>query len=721
MTQLASSTLSYDQIFFKIRDFFSANNNKSFRTLEDQNSAYKKLIKEIYDNIGNQVSKYDPYIKGEPLSSRKANIFSKTYAEDLNIVGRQLDFLAAKAVSIFNLFSTELETEKKYLERVASKISVLQMYSGSPSNDLYYFGDSFDNMDKVDVSKIRENLMPLINNGICSLPIIRSRDLRSKITKLTKTSGYLGNSHKVIRSLSSDQSESYRYIFEDTPNIGRISSISDSNPLSFVEFEVINVDKSSLENSNYADWEFKFIDQNTSTADTSDFVLSDWSNFDISKSLQMSYTMEYVPNKANSIDIVPYFGSNNLIKINRILATKKDGTTQELLADSIYIGSSVIPMSQSISKNYFFNHAVIKFSEIELFKIEVFFEQENYEQIDIGHIYWKPNYTSVVDSPFYGLDRFNPESLSRDIYEEIEYDQSMLIPKSENPTQFKLNGSIAKIVPVRLRTKTTTSRFLVISFDKKLEPSDYSARKCYFSGWETDINNPNDGFKFAESISYEDGAVANVKSYTSSEEANADFSAFREFISSLENGIITIGGFDYSISNISLEEVTFTNAGRNLNFNVPVISQRQILPAKRKSVGLRDISVFYETYANKAEIVSKSFVYDKPVESLMLSVNSSIDNSFSDKINLKYYISVSDGKWIPISPIQLDNQGIAEVIIFNKNISDSVKLPGVAYLNYPDVPNKIKNVMVKIEMFKNREINITPIIYSYELIAKVSS
>ena len=57
--------------------------------------------------------------------------------------------------------------------------------------------------------------------------------------------------------------------------------------------------------------------------------------------------------------------------------------------------------------------------------------------------------------------------------------------------------------------------------------------------------------------------------------------------------------------------------------------------------------------------------------------------------------------------------------IFNKNIPDSYQIPGVAYLNSPKVPNIVNKIYVKIEMIKNKNTNITPLIYSYELIAKV--
>lgn len=725
MTQLAASTLSYDQIYIKIRDFYLDSRNRKFKTLEDESEAYGKMLREIYSGLGSPLAKYDPYIKGEPLRSEKINNFTKTYADDINIIARQTDFLVAKVVNIFNMFFTETENEKKYLERIGSKINLLQMYSRSPENNLFYFGDSFDNMDKVDVTKIRERLMPLITNGQCTLPISRSRSSRSKKIILNKTDGFLGNSHKVVKSTSSDGSSSYRYVFEDSPTIGVLNGLTDSNPLTYVEFEALNVDKSVLTSPGeigFSDWEFSYLINNQSDPALGNGQLIDWSNFDMSKPLEASYVIEYTSSKANSIDIVPFFGSSNLVKVKDIVFTKKDGSTVSVLPAPIYIGSTFIPPTPQISKMYYYNKATIKFSEIDIFKVEVFLEQENIEQIEIGHIYWKTNYPSNTpsDNPFVGMNRFDPEILSNDIYEEIEYDINDLVPSSDRPTEFKLNGVMTKSIPVRLKTRPTTYSFWVIAFDADLQFDQVEGNnvKYYFRDWTTGIEAPYNGFSSVPSFSRDENGL-NIKYFNSEQEGQEDLSALIALVDGVADNVIDMNNLQYKISNIRLERVSYTDSGRSVNYSVPLISARKIIPAQRKSIGIRDISVYHETYANKAEVVSKPFVYDKPVEAVTLSVNSTVDNSFSDKINLNYYISVSDGKWIPISPVQLDNRSIAEVLMFNKNISDSAKLPGVAYLNYPEVPQEIKKISVKIEMSKNRNANITPVIYSYELITKV--
>ena len=177
---------------------------------------------------------------------------------------------------------------------------------------------------------------------------------------------------------------------------------------------------------------------------------------------------------------------------------------------------------------------------------------------------------------------------------------------------------------------------------------------------------------------------------------------------------------DYvNITDPIIEYITQTSPGRITEPLVPITAETEMYRAKRLAIGIMDISVSYETYADQAEIVSTPYLFDVPVEAIMLSAEASIDNTFSDKININYYISADGSNWIKISPVQLDTQGIAEVIVFNKNIPDSYQIPGVAYLNNPKVPNIVNKIYVKIEMIKNKNTNITPLIYSYELIAKV--
>ena len=86
---------------------------------------------------------------------------------------------------------------------------------------------------------------------------------------------------------------------------------------------------------------------------------------------------------------------------------------------------------------------------------------------------------------------------------------------------------------------------------------------------------------------------------------------------------------------------------------------------------------------------------------------------------LKYFVSLGDDVWRAISPVQLDNKGIAEVFSMNENVEKASELPGVYYINYPEIPKEVKEIKVRIQINKSKSINITPEIYNYKLIARV--
>ena len=813
MAQVSSNLMAYDQIFLKIRDFMILEKTNSFKTNEERIEKYNQLLSEIYQGISGPMTKFDPYIKGEPPISSKINKFSKDLANDMNVIAEHVDYLVAKTINTFNLFSTEIENEKRYAERIASKAKILQMYTQSPSNDVVYLGDSFDNADQVDFNRVKINFNPHIYNGSFSLPIVKSRLWSPNRVSITSSDGFMGNNHQVIRSTSSDGTSSYRYIFESNPTISSVAGIIDSNPLTYFEYEALNVDRDSgpVNKNTVSDNEFSYVTGTRSDVTQGAGSLTNWSNYDLTKPLVLTVVMESnVATNANSIDIVPYFGSSNFVKVNQIRIFKEDGTSEDILDKAIFIGLSFAPLTIESAQNYFYNKATVKFSERKILKVEVIFEQDSIQDIDIKHLYWKPNYPQdeETESPFYGLSRFNPDVLSRDIYEEVTYNKDIIIPPLHQPNKFKANTNNPGSIKVTLKKKPVVYNAYIITFD-------VDGEKVYFQNWTTDLNDPDRYIQWKVSPDFEAPLNADdprpVKYFQSESDANQDYQSVISFINGIKQPISTTGtvssvagagpwtatitgmtdvqllevgayitatdgtgklfggtpqsvrvseitsstSIKYTVTggtppvpgtvtgisrtnfvsissssfptasellniiNPAVEYITHTGVGRTLEPVVPITAETEMYRAKRLAIGIRDISVSYETYADQAEIVSTPYLFDAPVEAIMLSVETNIDNTFSNKININYYISADGSNWMKISPVQLDTQGIAEVIAFNKNIPDTYQIPGVAYLNSPKVPNIVNKIYVKIEMIKNKNTNITPLIYSYELIAKV--
>jgi hypothetical protein len=714
--------MAYDQIFLKIKDFMVMEKYNSFKTNQERIEKYNELLSEIYENISGPMTKYDPYIKGEPPLSSKINKFSSDLTKDMNIISKHVDYLVAKTINTFNLFSNEIENEKRYSERIASKAKILQMYTKGPSNDVVYLGDSFDNADQIDINKIKVGSNPHIHNGTFSLPISKKRAWIPSRISIPASNGFMGNNHQVIRSTNSDNTSTYKYVFESNPTIAAISGLIDSNPLTYFEYEALRVnrDNGPVDRSTVSDNEFSYVTGTQTDIAQGRSRLVNWSNFNISEPLKMTVLLESnISSMANSIEIVPYFGSSNYVKVTEIKVIKEDGTFENILSSPIYIGSSFAPLTLEMSRNYFYNKATIKFSERKVLKFEVTFEQDSTQDIEMQHVYWKPDYEEgvQVNSPFYGLSRFNPDNLNRDIYEEIEYDKNSIIPQLNKPNEFKTNSKLNKSVKVKLKKKPVSYAAYIITFDVNDE-------KVYFQNWVTDINHPNDGIQWKGSPDFEAPQNPNdprpVKYFQSESAASQDFNAVREFIESLPDGELVVDmSLTVTVSNPAIEYVTYQGTAKNYNYLVPITTEKELYQAKRLAIGIRDINITYETYADRTEIVSTPYLFDVPVETVMLSVDSNMDNTFSNKLNINYYISVDGNNWIAISPVQLDNVSIAEVIAFNKNVSESYQLPGVAYLNSPSVPSIVNKLYVKIEIIKDRNTNITPMIYSYELIAKV--
>lgn len=795
MTQVSSNTIAYDQIFFKIREFIQNDIDNKYLTNQERVEEYKKMLLEIQDSLFSPSTKYDPYINGEPPRSDKLNRFSKNLADDLNVLAKQMDYLNAKTINSFNLFNKELETEKKYSERIASKVKILQMYNKSSSNDLVYIGDSFDNYDQIDVEQIPIGYNPSVSEGFFTLPVEKIRTWNVSRVSIQPTNGFFGNNHQVIKS-DGVNGESYQYIFQQNPGISLVANIIDSNPLTYFEVDAINVDKQSVNNEKnlVSENEFCYVVDKKVVNNNTIGELVNWSNYNMAQPLLVTVSMDGVNTDSfsNFIEISPYFASAQLIKVVSINITDSTGSVENILSEPIYIGSSLSPLNVAVSKNYFYNKANIKYSERKTKKVEVTFEQNQAADIEVQHLYWKPNYPEVTrsNSPFVGLSRFNPQTLNRDIYEEIVYDEKALLPATNNPNQYKRNDlPVIQNYKVQLKRKPVTYQKWVISFTANNSIVYFYNFTEGFAESEADFvinqllpNQPiyDDGIlKVGSSITSSENAALEINSvsvsvgdkvilsnqidprmngyyivesqgspsekwklkrslyiqwtedilfenealtpkYFESEQAGQQYLlAVQSYIQGLENSQVTVGQTLVTLANSEIKFYTKQSQSRTEVYEVPLIGQYEVYKAKRLAVGIRDITIGHEIYADQTEIVSTPYLFDLPVESIMLSVDSNLDNTFLNKVNFNYYVSVKDGQWISISPIQLDSRGIAEVISFNQNISSSVQLPGVAYLNYPDVPESINKVSVKLQINKDRNTNITPVIYGYQLIAKV--
>lgn len=338
---------------------------------------------------------------GQVPTSNQILKYSADITADSAIVSRQIDYLAAKTISAYNLFSAEIAKESNFLEKINSKVKVLQLYSKSFSDDVYYYGDSFDNLEKVDTTVTYARPLADVVNGSLSLPVvagskwsadsvfIQEKDQNNNVT----SNGILGNSHmayfngiQTSTNLPETASE-YKYVFERTPSFSVVGALRDDSPNTYFEYEKFNIS-----NLNGADFDYEFKHRNIINNQN---VFVPWSTNDNSPLVMELVLEKRSPYIANSIKVTPFFGHEEsavqsvlLKEVNVYTTDQSFPQVENVLHKPIYIGSSVVPAADVDVNNYFFKDANINFSERRVSKISLKFEQSQSIGVTVKHFYW---------------------------------------------------------------------------------------------------------------------------------------------------------------------------------------------------------------------------------------------------------------------------------------------------------------------------------------------
>jgi len=168
-------------------------------------------------------------------------------------------------------------------------------------------------------------------------------------------------------------------------------------------------------------------------------------------------------------------------------------------------------------------------------------------------------------------------------------------------------------------------------------------------------------------------------------------------------------------TNLTIETVSKTQNNSNTE-SIWLKRNYEYIPAKRASIGIRDIFLGKEVYVDSAEIISKPFYVDKDVDLLSVEVGEYVPQSNESATSIDYYISVDDGlKWIQVSPMKKNFVGIPEILSFNQNLDNTNMLPQIAYYNSPEIPSPIKSIRFRAIMKKTKTGNSTPVLGSYKI------
>jgi hypothetical protein len=831
MAQLSTDTLAYSQVISKVQDFLVKYGKNENNNPKDFDKAYKNLLSEIQTSIGSPLSELDFFNKGEIPSSEKFNNFSSNISKDVNMILNQFDSLVANYVNTFNQISNQIELEKNLISRIRSKINVLDLYSSSSATNITYFGDLFNNLDFVDVNKIKQNRMPEVSNGFACLPTNKIKKMSGSIKIVNQNYNNLNN--KIIQTVDVsnglagsyhlyqlDEANGNPFLYEKDSALLRSNELAmlDESPATYFEYEAIDVKQIGGQNGITSRQDYEFLYSDTTASINRSFI--NWSSFDKTKPLKLTVEIQ-TPNRKteyiNHISIVPFFGYDQIASIKNIKITsiKLLDETENKITDlfsneSVYIGSDISAPSLSLKNRYFYNKGVFKFQKVKANKIYITFEQSEFKEVTIKHAYWTPYETRDLATQgavkWLGQDRFTASAIVSDANnykaESVSWDKAIVVPFIGRPSEKK--SSTTNIVRVNVKYFELTNRNInTINFVK--DSTTYYYRQ---------LKNISGVGSFR--IFVASRAVA--EKYVEQNTANSVLSAIlqenapenktgplvliipaeqdiEQYVNSLKKKITSVSAAsgtatitcqaahglavnDYVYINTSSDLDIFTrgkykvSAINGLSFSVTISSgtlaltqlansffikminfptstnltrvqsldtadsQRnkdlflkrnfEYLKADRAAIGIRDIFLGYESYADVCEIISKPYKIYGKLELLSLQVEdyTPVEVDSSGEIigtsKIDYYISVDNGsKWIQISPMEKNFAGVPEVLAFNQNLTTTTSLSQIAYFNSPEVPQEINSVVFKAVMKKDRVVNSTPIIYSYKIGMKV--
>ena len=603
------------------------------------------------------------------------------------------------------------------------------MYSNSPGNDLYYMGDSFENLDFVDINKIQSNRMALVKDGSAKLPITNTRPwiINSISIDQGDSNGIIGNNQAVFDTANVNTDT--KYYFEKDPRVGLIGNIIDDIPDTYFEYEAINIPADQRLAKGAKDFEFYYNQQlKINNQDVTEY--HSWADHVLDEPLNLTLIIESErAQKMNSLTIVPFFGQAEMlypeVEIFKIIALDSDtNETVDLISSSIFIGNTIVPQTMESIKNYNYEQCVVDFPEVKTKFIKVYFKQKSYNDVKVKHLYWKPSTNSPV--PFSTQNRFNPEILASTGYENVSYNLSELIPNIKTPNQFKLNTNESiKQVSVNAVLPHDYSTKQVVKYSQYLNHATPTAGQSwatpntfdvYYQGNEVGFYGDHEKEQI-DTTYLPTLSVQNAKLYDSITEAEG-------IISFIRGKFVTNYWKQINFLNLTVEEVTADKKNQKFNKLINLQKQYELYNAKKWTISINSIQPYYNIYSNVGEIVSKSFEFPYNLKTLMISSETSnkvtSSTTIGDINNVRYYVSADDGNsWISISPIENPFSGIPEILSFNENIEGSVTIPGVSYFNYPKVPKEIRKIRVKIQLNKPTNSNISPIVHSYKLSAKV--
>jgi len=252
-------------------------------------------------------------------------------------------------------------------------------------------GDSFDNLDFIDINKIKSNRIALVKDGSAKLPIINTIPWLVSTISIDQedSNGLIGNNHAVFDTQNVDTNT--KYYFEKDPRVGLIGNIIDDIPDTYFEYEAINIPTSERVSRGAKEFEFFYSKQaKVNNQDVTQY--SSWADHGLDQSLNLTLILESErPQKMNSLTVVPFFGQADMlypeVEIYKVIAVNSDtNEVVDLISSSFFIGNTIVPQTIESMKNYNYEQCVIDFPEIKTKFIKVYFKQKAYNNVKVKHL-----------------------------------------------------------------------------------------------------------------------------------------------------------------------------------------------------------------------------------------------------------------------------------------------------------------------------------------------
>lgn len=177
------------------------------------------------------------------------------------------------------------------------------------------------------------------------------------------------------------------------------------------------------------------------------------------------------------------------------------------------------------------------------------------------------------------------------------------------------------------------------------------------------------------------------------------------------------------------EEIVNGEQGKYyIDKNLYIIKGVDLLSGWRYCVGIKGINTYRYEFVEKSEVITKPFLSDRPIESIMLYSNEVIPEVFLQDLALanewvQYYISIDDVNWHRISPAH--HQPIGEqdgfppkVYKINSKevIEDSVEHPQYGYIYTNDDVQALRlKIILRRPIDIDNASHYTPILEDYSL------